>query len=328
MLSHFARKSQKIAPDSGRIWTAEAQLPKVPPPHLFAITTMTLDKLQRFIFDETDVRGEIVQLGQSYRQVLNNGSYPPIIKNLLGELLAATSLLSATMKFDGIFTLQARGDGDLSMLVADCTRQKMLRAIAKLQPGANPNTDNLIELLGKGVLSITIDPAQGERYQGVVPLEAPNLSHCLEAYFQQSEQLPTRLWLFADGETAGGLLLQALPAQLQTEEDRNTYFDHLAALANTITGPEFLAIDSEQMLTRLFHQEKVRLYPATEIAFGCSCSTDRTSQMLHSLGEKEAMNIVADQGAIEVQCEFCHQQYRFDKSAVKDIFSKENRILH
>lgn len=289
---------------------------------------MTLDRLQRFIFDDTDVRGEIVQLHQSYQQVLTNGNYPAVIKTLIGELLSATSLLSATMKFDGIFTLQARGEGDLSMLVADCTRQKMLRGIARLQPGANPDTDNLVELLGKAVLSITIDPSQGERYQGVVPLESPKLNHCLEAYFEQSEQLPTRLWLFADGETAGGLLLQALPAQLQNESDRNSYFDHLAALANTLSAEEFLGINSQEMLTRLFHQEKVRLFPATEMAFGCSCSEERTSQMLKSLGEREAMEIVEEQGAIEVQCEFCHQQYHFDKTAVSGIFSFENITLH
>lgn len=289
---------------------------------------MIQDRLQRFIFDETDVRGEIVQLNQSYLQVLKNGSYPETIENLIGELLAATSLLSATMKFDGIFTLQARGEGDLSMLVADCTKQKMLRAVAKLQPGASPTTDNLVELLGKGVLSITIDPARGERYQGIVPLEGPKLNQCLEAYFLQSEQLPTRLWLFADGTSAGGLLLQALPAQLQSTAERNSYFDHLAALASTLNSEEFLSIGSSQMLTRLFHQEKVRLYPATEMAFGCSCSKERTSQMLQNLGKKEAMTIVKEQGTIEVQCEFCHQQYFFDEDEVFSIFSNENRTLH
>ncbi|MFA5494489.1 MAG: Hsp33 family molecular chaperone HslO, partial [Porticoccaceae bacterium] len=169
------------------------------------------DQLHRFIFDNSDVRGEIVSLADSYQNVLDNGNYPTLINELLGELLAAAGLLSATLKFDGVITLQARGDGDLTLLMADCTRHNALRGIARLAEGADPEVRDLRQLLGNGHLAITIDPADGERYQGIVPLEKETLNACLEDYFNLSEQLPTRLWLFADGQRAGGLLLQALP---------------------------------------------------------------------------------------------------------------------
>jgi molecular chaperone Hsp33 len=289
---------------------------------------MPQDQLQRFIFDQTDVRGEIVSLQQSYADVLAHGSYPDVVRTLMGEVLAATSLLSATMKFDGVFTLQARGEGDLTILMADCTRQHMLRGIAKLQPGANPTTRNLTELIGDGILTITTDPIRGERYQGIVPLESPRLSHCLEAYFQQSEQLPTRLWLFADGQRAGGMLLQALPAQLQSTEERDQYFQHLCILADTLHGDEFLSTPPNQLLTRLFHQENARVFEPTNLSFGCSCSRERTLQMLSQLGEAEAREILAEHGEIEVQCEFCFQQYRFDETAVSELFGSKNKTLH
>src|SRR5690606_14620398 len=171
------------------------------------------DQLHRFIFDNSDVRGEIISLSDSYLSVLKNSPQSTVIATLLGEMLAAAGLLSATMKFDGIITLQARGDGDLSLLMADCTRHDSLRGIARVKEGANPQDQDFRQLLGHGHLSITIDPAEGERYQGIVPLERDTLGACLEDYFTMSEQLPTRLWLFADGQHAAGLLLQALPSQ-------------------------------------------------------------------------------------------------------------------
>ena len=289
---------------------------------------MSNDKLLRFIFDHSDVRGEIISLEKSYGEILRNGDYPEPISTLLGEMVAAVGLLSATLKFDGILTLQARGEGELSLIMADCTRQHLLRGIAQLSPGATPSSGNLGELLGKGHLAITIDPAKGERYQGIVPLESATLSGCIEQYFNQSEQLPTRLWLFADGDRCGGLLLQALPLQTQTAEERDAYWQHLGILADTLKCEEFLSHDSETLLSRLFHQEQVRLFEPTDMAFGCSCSRDRTASMLKSMGEAEARSIIEEQGLIEIQCQFCHQQYRFDSSQINDIFSIENKTLH
>ena len=286
------------------------------------------DQLQRFIFDGTDVRGEIIRLEKSYQQVLENGNYPPIIAQLMGEMLAATGLLSATMKFDGIFTLQARGQGDLTLIMSDCTRQHLLRGIARLQPGANPVSRHIGELLGSGHLAITVDPAQGERYQGIVPLEGASLAQCLQDYFQQSEQLPTALWLFADGASAGGLLLQALPTQLQTLEERDQYWRHLSILADTLSAAEFLGTDINTLLLRLFHEEDLRLFEPSAMEFGCSCSQARTARMLSSLGEAEVQAIIAELGTVEVKCEFCNQEYRFDPSQVEEIFNSDFKTLH
>jgi len=285
------------------------------------------DQLHRFIFDNSDVRGEIISLSSSYRNVLDNGNYPDPINDLMGELLAAAGLLSATMKFDGILTLQARGDGDLSLLMADCTRHDSLRGIARLVDGARPDTRDLRQLLGHGHLAITIDPAEGERYQGIVPLEQDSLNRCLEDYFNLSEQLPTRLWLFADGQRAGGLLLQALPTKLQSQQARDNYFEHLCILADTLTGDEMLALDNTEILTRLFHQESVRLFEPRALRFACSCSESRTGDMLLSLGQKEVDAIIAERGSVEVQCQFCHQLYHFDEARIAALFAPR-RTLH
>ena len=289
---------------------------------------MSLDLLQRFIFDHSDVRGEVIYLENSLQAILANGNYPDKINRLVGEITAAAGLLSATMKFDGILNIQARGEGDLTLLMADCTRQHMLRGIARLQEGADPSSEIFTALLGSGHLAITIDPTEGERYQGIVPLECDNLSSCIENYFTQSEQLPTRLWLFCDGVKAGGLLLQGLPIQYQHPDERDEYWQHLCVLADTMDSAEFLAASPEAVLTRLFHQEQIRLFPPTSMEFGCSCSEARTADMLASLGEEEVREILKENGNVEIQCQFCHQQYHFDAHQIDKIFSKNIKTLH
>lgn len=285
------------------------------------------DQLQRFIFDHTDIRGEIIRLEQSYGTVVANGHYPEGLSRLLGQFLAAAGLLSATMKFDGVITLQARGDGPLPLIMADCTRQHLLRGIAQFTDDT-PAEGSLPALLGHGHLAITVDPAQGERYQGIVPLEADNLAGCLEDYFTLSEQLPTRLWLFADGERAAGLLLQALPAKTQSAEERDHYWQHITTLANTITDTELLTLDNDTVLTRLFHEESLRVFEPRDMAFGCSCSQSRTADMLVSLGQEEVMDIVEENGEVEIHCQFCHQQYHFDREQALALFSAQDPTLH
>ena len=286
------------------------------------------DQLHRFIFDNSDVRGEIISLTDSYQAVLNNSRQPPVVAALLGEMLAAAGLLSATMKFDGIITLQARGDGDLSLLMADCTRHDSLRGIARLKEGANPEIEDFRQLLGDGHLSITVDPAEGERYQGIVPLEKPRLADCLEDYFAMSEQLPTRLWLCADGERAFGLLLQALPCKTQSSEERNAYWQHLCILADTLRREEMLTLDNTTILTRLFHEESLRLFDPRTLRFVCSCSEARTLDMLLSLGRDEVLSVVDEMGTVDVECQFCHQHYSFDRDQVESLFSAHPRTLH
>ena len=297
------------------------------------------DQLQRFIFEHSDIRGEILTLEKSFQGVLKNSNYPQAIQQLLGQFLAAAGLLSATLKFDGVITLQAQGTGPLSLIMADCTRHHNLRAIAKYsteQLGAEYSHYSkapLTELIGKGTLTLTIDPSKGKRYQGIVPLESPSLEKCLEAYFTQSEQLPTRIWLSTNitGESpkAAGLLLQALPSQLKTTTEENQQlWEHATQLADTITADEQLSLGHEQQLYRLFHQDELRLFEPNPVQFFCSCSAGRFATALISMGHHELNDILEEQGLISINCEFCRQQYHFDGNDIEKLFGEIPPTLH
>ncbi len=289
------------------------------------------DLLHKFIFDNTDIRGEIVTLNHSLDEMLTNQSYHDSVKQLLGEFIAAVALLSSTLKFDGILTLQARGDGPLKLIMAEASNQgpnnkKQLRGIAKLHETSEDDIDSLISnsglpnLIGKGVLSITIDPTKGNRYQGIVPLEEPSLADCLQQYFAQSEQLPTRLWLASDGKTATGLLLQQLPQQEADHQTNQQAWNNRVQLANTITLEELLTLGHGELLTRLFHEEGVRIFDPIPFSFGCSCSKERSSRALKHLGRADAEALLAEQGSIIVNCEFCGFEYQYNKDDINALF--------
>ncbi len=291
------------------------------------------DLLHKFIFDNTDIRGEIVTLNQSLDDMLTNQSYHDSVKQLLGEFIAAVALLSSTLKFEGILTLQARGDGPLQFIMAEASNQgpnhkKQLRGIAKLND-ANPDDSNIDDifsnsglpnLIGKGVLSITIDPTKGNRYQGIVPLEEPSLADCLQQYFEQSEQLPTRLWLASNGKTATGLLLQQLPQQEADHQTNQEAWSNRVQLANTTTLEELLTLSHSELLTRLFHEEGVRIFEPIPFSFGCSCSKDRSSRALKHLGQADAEALLVEQGVIIVNCEFCGFEYQYNKDDIDTLF--------
>ncbi|WP_461519630.1 Hsp33 family molecular chaperone HslO [Porticoccus sp.] len=292
------------------------------------------DQLQRFIFEHSDIRGEILTLEESFQQVLSNAKYPAPIQALLGQFMAAAGLLSATLKFDGVLTLQAQGTGPLSTIMADCTRHHHLRAIAHFDEDFNyAPGQHLQELIGTGTLSLTINPNRGERYQGIVPLESDTLAGCLENYFAQSEQLATRIWLSAapemDSPRAAGLLLQALPNQKEADPEANQQlWEHATQLAATITPEEQLLLEHEQQLYRLFHQDELRIFEANPVQFSCSCSEDRISSALVSLGQKELQGILDEQGSIDIHCEFCHQHYAFHQGDIDDLFDESPPVLH
>ncbi|WP_101758853.1 Hsp33 family molecular chaperone HslO [Oceanicoccus sp. KOV_DT_Chl] len=277
------------------------------------------DQLQRFIFDDTDIRGELSRLDQSYHDSLNTHQYPEVVAQLIGEFLAAVALLSATLKFEGTLTLQARSDGEIPLIMAEATSENDLRAIARGAEDARSN--DFKTLLANGQLSITIEPKQGKRYQGIVSLDGANLAECLEGYFQQSEQLSTRIWLSCDHQQAAGMLLQELPASHNINpEQRQQQWQHLTQLADTITAAELLALPFDQILYRLYHQEQVRIFDPTPLQFKCSCSEQRTLSALRTLGQQELTEIIADQGSIEIHCEFCHQHYQFAQPDIDKLF--------
>lgn len=289
------------------------------------------DTTQRFLFEHADVRGELVSLNQSYREVLAKHEYPESVKALLGEMLAATVLLSTTIKFEGLLILQARSSGPLSTLMVECSSDQAVRAIARYADDLQGDT--LPELMPDGILTITIDPRQGQRYQGIVPLEGHSLADALSAYFDNSEQLPTRFRLQADGRGARGFLLQALPADRQIDpQDRDATWEHLSILANTLTAEELVSLDNQTLLHRLFHQEDLRLFDPLPVRFECSCSAQRSGNALVSLGRDDALALLAEQGGtIEVDCQFCNARYQFARADLDNLFDAAQdhaRSLH
>lgn len=289
------------------------------------MTEQKQDSLQRFIFDETDIRGQVIQLQHAYQDCMANAEYPAAVAELLGEFVAAAALLVSTLKFAGKLTLQVRGEGPVSTLMAEATNEFKVRAIAQLNPEAG-DVENLQQGLGNGTVTITIEPLKGQRYQGIVPLDGVNLAQCLEHYFKQSEQLDTRLWLAADGKSCGGFMLQALPAQICTDADKRAeQWQHAEALADTLKPEELLGLDNEELLYRLYHQDKVRLLAQHEVAFKCSCSRERTAQSLKTLGREELEGIIAEQGEITTSCQFCLSQYRFNGADIAELYGDQQQ---
>ncbi|HKK23875.1 MAG TPA: Hsp33 family molecular chaperone HslO [Pseudohaliea sp.] len=266
--------------------------------------------VRRFLFEDADLRGEIVRVDGALRDLLANHQYAPAVRELLGEFLAAAVLLATTLKFDGRLTLQARSAGQIPLIMAECTSELTVRAIAR---GAQEATaSRFAELLGDGQLAITVEPERGRRYQGIVPLTGDSLAASLDAYFEQSEQLHTQVWLASDGGRAAGLLLQQLPTQLTPDPlEREAQWEHACALAATVAQEELLGLDAAALLYRLYHEDPLRLYDPQAVAFRCSCSRERSRQALTTLGEAEIRDILREQGSVTMDCEFCNQQYVF-----------------
>lgn len=272
------------------------------------------DVLHRFLLERAGVRGALVRLGPAWREVAGRVDYPAALRGLLGEALAASALLTANIKLDGELSVQLKSAGALRLLFAECTDQGRLRGLARWDaPLAEPLS---LDALPQAVMAITIGNVErGQRYQGLVELRAANLAGVLENYFAQSEQLPARLLLAADGEHAVGLMLQKLPDEgghgAVQDDDAWTRVMHLTA---TLGAAELLATEPDQLLYRLYHEESVRLFDPRPLAFGCSCSRERVAAMLRSLGREEVETTLAEQGGrIEVHCEFCAQRYEFDR---------------
>ncbi len=281
------------------------------------------DFSQRFLFDHSDVRGELASLEQSYAHVLAKHPYPEPVAQLLGELLAAAALLVGSMKFDGLLILQARSSGAVPLLMVECSSARELRAIARYDAEQIDPAAGLQDLLPEGVLTLTVDPRVGNRYQGIVALEGETLADCLTSYFASSEQLPSRFWLRADGRRARGMMLQALPAdQLPDAEERAANWQHLTAMADSLQSEELLGLDNETLLHRLYHEESVRLFDLQPLQFRCSCSRERSANALVSLGEADALQLAQEQGgAISIDCQFCNQRYDFDAADIAQLFS-------
>lgn len=274
------------------------------------------DQLLRYTFIDKDVRGELVQLSTSYQRMMLGHDYPAPVQRLLGELMAATSLLTATLKFEGQISLQIHGDGPVNFITVNGTHQQELRGVARMRDELPAEAQTLKELLGaKALLVITITPLMGERYQGVVNAEGDSIAAFLEAYFEQSEQLHTRLWLDADGEHAAGMMLQVLPAAGTSAAD----FEHLEHLTATITANELFTLPGVEVLHRLYHEEEVELYPAQPVQFKCGCSRENTLNALASVSPAELEEILIEDGHITMTCDYCQNVYEFTAEDVATV---------
>lgn len=285
-------------------------------------TILVEDVLHRFLLERAGVRGVLVRLGAAWREVAGRADYPAALRELLGQSLAASALLTGNIKLDGALSIELKSAGALRLQFTECTDRGRLRGLARWSDPL-PEPLALAELPG-AVMAITIGSAErGQRYQGLVDLHQPDLAHALENYFAQSEQLPARILLAADGEHAVGLMLQKLPGEgghdAVEDDDAWPRIEHLTA---TLGADEMLTTAPEQLLFRLYHEEQVRLFEPRPLAFGCSCTRERVSSMLRALGRDEVeAALAARDGEIEVTCEFCAQRYTFDRIDAEHLLS-------
>ncbi len=275
------------------------------------------DTLLRFLFENVAIRGNIVQLDASWQAILGQHDYPEVVRNILGQMLAATSLLSATLKYNSRITMQIQGDGVIPMLVTESSSERAIRGIAHFH--APVPDKSLKELVGNGRLVITLEPEQGyERYQSIVELKGETLSDALTHYLVSSEQLETQLFLFANAKYAAGLLIQKLPEQTPADNDA---WERIGILSGTIRAEELLQLPPQEIIHRLYHEEDVRVFEPEPVFFRCSCSKERVANMLQSLGYEEVKSILVEQEAIDIACEFCNHKYVFDAVDIEHLFA-------
>ena len=301
-----------------------------------------MSDLHKFLFDGLPVRGMLVRLTDSWKEVLQrratSGAWAPPVQKMLGEMAAAATLLQANLKFNGALILQVQGDGPVKLAVAEALTDLRFRVTAKVQGEVAPDArfDDLVNRHGEGRCAITLDPQDRDSgqqpYQGVVPLRTGDgdpvgdVATMLEHYMRQSEQLDTRIVLASNDDAACGLLIQRLPVEgagnlagsAQVDDDA---FNRIAHLAATLTADELLTLDTQAILTRLFWEEPLRLFEPQHPTFACSCSADRVRAMLKSLGRAESDAILAERKDIEIACDFCGKQYRFDAVDVGEMFA-------
>ena len=279
------------------------------------------DQLHRFLIENTNVRGELVRLNATWQAILERADYPDNVRLALGEAMAACALLSATIKYQGSLILQIRGDGPLHLLVAQCTSDGSLRGIARWT-GEVPD-HGLNAIFGNGQIVMTIEPEKGEPYQGIIALQGEHLKDAIEAYFQQSEQLNTRLWLASDDQTCAGFLLQELPGE--TANENTDSWNRSIHLASTLQDEEILKLPVKEVLHRLFHEDDLRLFESEPMCFRCNCSRERIESVLISLCQEEVNSIVKEKGKVEINCEFCNAHYELDKIDVEALFTESTQ---
>jgi molecular chaperone Hsp33 len=304
------------------------------------------DCLHRFMFERYPIRGHLVHLDAAWRALIEHRAYPGSIREALGEAVAASLLLAATIKFEGVLSLQMRGDGPVHLILAQCTGDLGVRGLARYreagetaaagaEAGADASTGSgtapIADLIGAGNLTVSLETDGGaQRYQGIVPIVGQRLAESLQVYFENSEQLPTRLWLHADSQGACGMLLQKLPEadppQGAAAADPAAVEDawrRVQLIGETLTALEMRTLRDAEILRRLFNEDDVRLFEPAPVFFRCRCSRERVGSMLQSLGEAESRSVLAERGEVEVHCDFCNRAYVFDAVDIAQLFNPQ-----
>ena len=284
------------------------------------------DCLTRFLLEDAHVRGALVRLDETWQALRARTEYPEVVADFLGQCCAASALFTASLKLEGRVSIQLRGESALRRVYAECQTDGNLRGIAHFDTPL-PEQLPLSAFGPKAVLAITIENnsagrREPQRYQGMVGLQADTLSGAFEDYFTQSEQLPTRLLLFTQGNQAAGLLIQQLPEALASSED----WQRAQALFETLTAQELFSLEPNDVLYRLFHEESVRVLETQPLAFGCSCSRERVESTLVSLGQAEIEETIAETGGISVHCDFCGQGYHFTAEEGLSLFWPDSKL--
>lgn len=297
-----------------------------------------MDRVRRFIFEKQPVRGHWVRLENTWRELRAHGHYPQPVERLLGEAVAAVVLLAASLKFHGTLTFQLQGNGAVRLLVAQCSHDFRLRALARFDeraiaalPAGAPPRVLFRALVGTGGrLTVTVEADEkGARYQGVVPLEGGSLAESLEAYFASSEQLPTRVLLAADATRGAGVLVQKLPGTGGAgDEESNVAWQGAQRGIERLEGAKLLEDPVEELLARGFPQYDLRLFRGAPVRFECRCGEGRVAGLLRALGEEEVRDVLREQGSVTVTCEFCARPYRFDQAAVDVLFGSGSAEIH
>lgn len=277
------------------------------------------DTLQRFIFEHANIRGEIVHIEKTYQTLMSQRNYPAMVKHLLGEAVVSCLLLASSIKFEGSLNLQFQGDSRLPILLVQCDHELNVRAYAKY--AENLEIEAYANAFLEGQMALLINQYnQTQVYQSVVPIQSTSMADNLMAYFAQSEQIATKVWLAVNDEKAAGMLLQLMPGQesLQREE----FWEYAVQLGQTVKEEELLTLDNETLLHRLYHETELRLFEPRATRFQCRCSKEKMEQVMVSIGEEEALDIVKEQGQVEITCDFCNQNYAFDAIDVTLLFKK------
>lgn len=286
------------------------------------------DLRQRFYIEDSPVRGEVVHLEETLQTILAQRDYAPAVQVLLGEMLSATALLASTLKIKGRISLQIQASGSFKWAMAECNHLGEVRALADYEAdprfNAAESSSTVLSTLISPVLFINIEPEFGERYQGIVALDKPNLAGCLMQYYDLSAQIPTRIVLASSAQRAGGLLIQLLPRNSEEEQERvdQDLWPRLTMLTETLKIEELTDLESSEILYRLYNEEEVRLPEVELLKFGCTCSKERCAQALEQIGAEAVRETLEHQNPITMDCQFCNTQYSFSAEEALGLFGE------